>query len=214
MQQMQDETNTTATTTPGTAPEACAALLMEVAPLVMRTIRTQMRSRRAADLTVPQFRVLGLIRRRPGASLSDAAEHVGLTLSAASRLVDGLVARGYVRRVPSEADRRAVELTLSPKGAQLLEATHRETQAQLAERLRTLGDAERAALARSLATVRDLFAAPGFPHARARDASAAATATGTTGTTGATRSRAEAHGSDHDHGRDDKNPCEKEGARS
>jgi DNA-binding MarR family transcriptional regulator len=153
MQQMHNATNMTADATP----EACAALLMEVAPLVMRTIRSRMRSQRAADLTVPQFRVLGLIRRHPGASLSDAAEHVGLTLSAASRLVDGLVARGYVLRAPSPSDRRAVELTLSPKGAALLEATHHATQEHLAERLTTLSDGERDTLIQALATVREVF---------------------------------------------------------
>jgi DNA-binding MarR family transcriptional regulator len=181
MQQLQDATNTTGVTgADETTPEACAALLMEVAPLVMRTIRAHMRGQRAADLSVPQFRVLGLIRRHPGASLSDAAEHVGLTPSAASRLVDGLVARGYVCRVPSPADRRAVALTLSPKGAALLEATHRATQELLAERLRALSPEERAALGSALATARELFA-PSAPRTPGSPASAETAGAGHTG---------------------------------
>lgn len=139
------------------SPQQLAAMLMDVAPLVMRTIRTRMRSERGADLTVPQFRVLGLLRRRPGSSLSDVAEHVGLTASAASRLVDGLVARGYVRREHRATDRRAVALALSPKGVDLLEATYRGTQAHLAERVAALDAAQRVAILTALENLGRLF---------------------------------------------------------
>ena len=58
----------------------CAAHLLEIVPAVMRTIRGQMRSHSAAELSVVQFRALAFLNRRAGASLSDLAEHIGLSL--------------------------------------------------------------------------------------------------------------------------------------
>lgn len=138
-------------------PDACAALLLETTPLVMRTIRAQMRGYRAADLSVPQFRALGFIRRHAGASLSDVAEHLGLTLPAASRLVDGLVTRDYVERQPKRSDRRTLALTASARGVAMLDTTRERTLADLRERLAPLSDADRAALTAALESLRMLF---------------------------------------------------------
>jgi DNA-binding MarR family transcriptional regulator len=155
MQQMQ------IATTEAAAPEACAALLLEVAPLVMRVIRGQMRGSRSADLSVPQFRALGFIVRRPGSSLGDLAEHIGLSPAAASRLVDGLVARGYTERRGSTADRRLVELRAAPAGVAILEATRAVARTELAGRVAVLPEEQRAAVAQALGVLRDLFAAEG-----------------------------------------------------
>lgn len=152
MQQMQDASDDHPT------PEQCAALLLETTPLVMRTIRAQMRGYRAADLSVPQFRALGFVRRHAGASLSELAEHLGLTAPATSRLVDGLVARGYVLRQSKPRDRRTLELTASPRGVAMLDSTRERTLADLRERLAPLADADRAALVSALETLRALFA--------------------------------------------------------
>lgn len=138
-------------------PDASAALLLETAPLVMRRIRAQMRGHRAADLSVPQFRALGFVRRHAGASLSEVADHLGLTLPATSRLVDGLVARGYVQRQLSASDRRSVALTASAKGETMLDATRERALADLRERLAPLSEADRAALVSALEMLRMLF---------------------------------------------------------
>ena len=121
--------------------EACAALLLDVVPLAMRRVRAYMREARAADLSVPQFRALAFLRAHPGATLSDVADHVGLTLPAASRMIDGLVARDYAVRQPSAINRRCVELRVSDQGRKMLEVTMRHTQNALAGILQTL-DAE------------------------------------------------------------------------
>ena len=38
--------------------DECAHAILEVAPAIMRTIRTEMRSHRTPDLSIPQFRAL------------------------------------------------------------------------------------------------------------------------------------------------------------
>ncbi len=137
--------------------EECAALLMDVVPLVMRAVRAEMRCRRAEDLSVPQFRVLAFLSYRAGASLSDVAEHVGLTLPAMSRLVDGLVVRGLVDRATCAADRRRVTLALTERGGALLASARQATEARLAELLSGLSPSDRAALAVALPALRRVF---------------------------------------------------------
>jgi DNA-binding MarR family transcriptional regulator len=99
-------------------PELCAREVMETIPLVMRCIRTEMRSRRAPSLSVPQFRVLTFLSHTPGAPLSSVAMHLGVTRSTASAIVDRLVRRKLVSRTAHPQERRCVVLTLTPAGAQ------------------------------------------------------------------------------------------------
>ena len=139
------------------APDPCARELLETVPLVMHALRGEMRRHRAADLSVPQFRTLGFVGRQAGASLTAAAEHMGLTLPSMSVLVEGLVARKLVARAPDPRDRRRVMLTLTPRGRTLLERTHRAAEAQLAEKLAVLSPGERAAVQHALRLLRGVF---------------------------------------------------------
>ncbi len=75
-----------------------AQQIVDVVPLVMRIIRNRLRERRAADINVSQFRALLYLNRNHGASLSDLADHIGLTPPSMSKLIEGLVARKLVSR--------------------------------------------------------------------------------------------------------------------
>ncbi len=136
----------------------CARAILDVVPLVMRTVRTEMRQYRAADLSVPQFRTLGFLGRQPGASLSAVAEHVGLTLPAVSTLVDGLVERQLVTRSRPPEDRRRITLMLTDKGQSTLEVTHAAAEARLADRLAALSAGDRQQVVQALQALRPLFA--------------------------------------------------------
>jgi hypothetical protein len=56
--------------------QAVARALLDVVPVIMRTIRTEMRSHRANDLTVPLFRSLMYLERHPGVALLDLAASI------------------------------------------------------------------------------------------------------------------------------------------
>jgi DNA-binding MarR family transcriptional regulator len=116
-----------------------------------------MRRHRAADLSVPQFRVLAFLDRRRGATLSQVAEHSGLTLPSTSRMVDGLVARKLLTRRISPSDRRFVTLALTTQGRSRLESARRATQFRLAEMLRGLSAEERLAVVRAMEVLRPVF---------------------------------------------------------
>lgn len=135
-----------------------AGQVMEVVPLVMRTMRAEMRARRGRDLSVPAFRALGYIRRHPGASLSALAEHIGLTLPSASKLVEGLVERRLVMRRVDVDDRRRMTLDLTAKGRDLLESAYNSALGAMARYLARLSDQERADVLRAMEILNPIFA--------------------------------------------------------
>ena len=138
-------------------PNETAGELMDVVPRVMRVLRAQMRSHRAADLSVPEFRTLAFLNGHAGASLSDVADHIGLTLPSMSKLLDGLVERKLVTRESDAGDRRRVTLMLTGRGRAILQAAHGPTQAYLAEVLSALSPAERATVVQAMRALRPLF---------------------------------------------------------
>jgi DNA-binding MarR family transcriptional regulator len=106
---------------------AAAAAVLETVPLVMRAIRARMREGRPEAISVPQFRALLYIRRRPGTDLSAVAGHVGTSLPAASELVARLVRQELVTRETDPGSRRRVRLTLSEMGLADLESAEVRT---------------------------------------------------------------------------------------
>jgi DNA-binding MarR family transcriptional regulator len=123
-------------------PELCAHEVMETIPLVMRFIRKEMRSRRAPSLSIPQLRVLTFLHHVPGAPLASVTEHLGVSRSTASALVDRLVRRKLVNRTEDPQERRCVVLTLTPAGAQHLQQARDATCARLAKVLAGLSEAD------------------------------------------------------------------------
>jgi DNA-binding MarR family transcriptional regulator len=140
------------------SPKETAYEVLEVVPLVMRTVRTQMRSSRSFNLSVPQFRTLGFVHRHPGTSLSDVAEHVGLTLPSMCKLIDGLVERKLIARRSHPSDRRRITLDLTSKGGALLQLARESTQESLAERLSVLHEDDRVAIVHAMQILHQLFA--------------------------------------------------------
>ncbi|MEN6546695.1 MAG: MarR family transcriptional regulator [Armatimonadia bacterium] len=114
---------------------ACGELLMDVVPLLMTIIREEARLIRPADLTHTQFRALSVIDRRDGLSPSELSEMLGLTLSSVSKLMEGLVAQGYVRQEVCPQDRRRAQLHCTPMGHSTMVQARRALAARLAERL-------------------------------------------------------------------------------
>ncbi len=140
-----------------TSPDVCAQEILEVVPLVMRAIRAELRRHRVADLSVPQFRTLAFIDQQVDASLSDVAEHIGLTLPSMSKIIDGLVTRKLVTRQTHPTDRRRMTLALTARGQTALESSRAATRACLAEDLAALSDRQRETIVQALNSLRPVF---------------------------------------------------------
>jgi DNA-binding MarR family transcriptional regulator len=76
---------------------------------------------KALHLTPPQLCALETLSRLERSKMSPLAEELTLSMGAASTLIDRLVTRGLVVRDTDATDRRAVYVSLSPAGNQLLE---------------------------------------------------------------------------------------------
>lgn len=122
--------------------DTCAHELMDTAPKIIQSIRVEMRRGHGADLTIPQFRTLRFIQRNPDASLSDLADHLGLTLPSTSKLVDGLVKQELISRQESTTDRRRLTLVLTQNGESIVNSARASTQANLVKILGCLSNDE------------------------------------------------------------------------
>jgi DNA-binding MarR family transcriptional regulator len=136
----------------------CAHQLLDTVPPIMRSIRSEMRSHRGHNLSVPQFRTLTFVNRNPEGSLSDLADHLGLTLPSVSKLVDGLVKQKLITRRESTTDRRRLTLSLTKDGEDILRAARAATQDHLKDVLRELSADELSAIIRGLTLLQPLFA--------------------------------------------------------
>lgn len=95
-------------------------------PELIRMAARQLRSRTLAayepvGLTPHQARALRLIGSDPGVRPSVLAERLRVAPRSATDVVDALAARGLVTRRADPADRRALRLSPTPEGSELIE---------------------------------------------------------------------------------------------
>ena len=141
--------------------DICARDLMDTAPKIMQSIRIEMRSGRGADLSIPQFRTLGFIQRYPDSSLSDLADHLGLTLPSVSKLVDGLVKQKLISRQESNVDRRRLTLVLTSTGESIINSARAAALTNLTKVLSRLSNDELGTIHQAMELLAPLFASRG-----------------------------------------------------
>jgi DNA-binding MarR family transcriptional regulator len=112
-----------------------------------------------AELTTPQALALRAVVLEESLRMGELATALGVTVATASRTVDALADRGFVRRGPDPADARAVRVMPTAGGRR----EHRLRRARFVRALARLSDElselERRQLAESLETVARLFGA-------------------------------------------------------
>ena len=137
--------------------DACAHELMDTVPQIMQSVRVEMRRGRDSQISIPQFRAMRFIQRNPDLSLSSLAEHLGLTLPSASKLVDGLVKQKFVVRKISSVDRRKVTLGLTSTGDSLIGSARAKARANLAQKLKNLPDADLQTVSQAMKILHPIF---------------------------------------------------------
>jgi DNA-binding MarR family transcriptional regulator len=71
-------------------------------------------------LTQAEFRCLKLFDKKEVVNNKTIAKRMNLSASRLTRIIDGLVAKGYMEREINPADRRNMDVSLSKKGSQLV----------------------------------------------------------------------------------------------
>jgi DNA-binding MarR family transcriptional regulator len=119
-------------------------------PLLLQLNRHLRRELAGLGITAGQAALLHVIRTHPDIGVRALAEHEGVSAPAMSGYIDRLEAAGFVARVRSAEDRRRVGLRVTGAGVRVLRSARSRRTAWLAQRLRRLSDAERAAVAAAL----------------------------------------------------------------
>ncbi|WP_293135386.1 MarR family transcriptional regulator [Microcoleus sp. bin38.metabat.b11b12b14.051] len=141
----------------GITPERCAAEVVEIIPLIVGSIRAQMRNQGESFLSISQFRSLMFIYRYPGSSLSKLADYLGVTRPTASAICERLVQEKFVDRQEHPQERRAVVLTLTETGHARLEEIRDITSINISPMFQDLSQEEMAIVWAGLALLREVF---------------------------------------------------------
>jgi DNA-binding MarR family transcriptional regulator len=104
----------------------------------------------AEDTTLAQYRTLVVLASRGPQRMGDLATALGVTPSTAGRMCDRLVRKGLIRRHRARADRRAVLVSITAAGRQVVDTATARRRELLAEILGRLPAAQQAAVATAL----------------------------------------------------------------
>ena len=105
---------------------------------------------RASGLSMPQFSILIRLNYQGGCGISNISEHMDISTAAASQLVDKLVQAGLLERTQNPYDRRAKQVTLSPKGREFIEQGIQERYRWMEELEENLTPEEKVKIAEAL----------------------------------------------------------------
>jgi DNA-binding MarR family transcriptional regulator len=137
--------------------EETARALLAVLPFINRIMAAELRHEAGEDTTMPQYRVLDYLSAEP-LTLSEIARLRRVSLQSAGELVQGLVDRGWITRVPDPTDRRQMKLHLTEAGRQqYLRASNRMLE-HLVPFMEMLTDEEIAAVQIALPALRRVLA--------------------------------------------------------
>jgi DNA-binding MarR family transcriptional regulator len=138
--------------------------LLEIMPLVMRTLASELRA--AGEMPAPaHFALLAMLAERPR-SLTELANLRGVSLPTMSNSITALVQHSWVRRTESTEDRRVVLVEVTATGRGALERVTRSAEAHIAEALTALDGTSRRRLQAGLGVLRKVFAAPPAQNGR------------------------------------------------
>ncbi|HMO56164.1 MAG TPA: MarR family transcriptional regulator [Roseiflexaceae bacterium] len=115
--------------------------LLAVLPLIMRIVAGAVKHEAGADLTMPQYRVLALLAE-DAQTATTLAKRRRVSLPTMGALVQALVERGFVSRIPDPRDRRQQLLELTEIGRDRYQRAEVRAIRQLQPLLATLSDEE------------------------------------------------------------------------
>jgi DNA-binding MarR family transcriptional regulator len=115
-------------------------------PVLLRVGRELRREANAVGIRPGQVSLLVAIKYAPGIGVNELAERERMSPAGMSGHVERLVKAGYVRRTPSESDRRRIGLDLTEEGRRVLRNVRSRRTVWLARQLGRLRPDELAAI--------------------------------------------------------------------
>ena len=115
-----------------------------------RRLRSRAGKQLIEGLSLPQYHLLEPLRETGELTVGVLAEAAGVAAPTATRMLDCLARGGHVERRHSEADRRAVLVSLTADGREAVEAAHEQVSAWRRRVFENLEPEEREQAARLL----------------------------------------------------------------
>ena len=104
----------------------------------------------AEDTTIAQYRALVVLASRGPQRMVDLAAALAVTPSTAGRMCDRLLRKGMIRRHRDRADRRAVQVSITPAGRQVVDQATARRRELIAAILAKLPSRQQPAIANAL----------------------------------------------------------------
>lgn len=115
-----------------------------------RSMRGWRHFAKSTGLSMPQISILMQLHHKGPCGMSEISDRFDITAAAASQLVDKLVHSELIERVEDAHDRRAKQLSLSKKGATLIEKGFEERYRWMNDLAENLNTDERTKVAEAL----------------------------------------------------------------
>lgn len=136
---------------------ATAQALLSTLPLVHRLMIVELKQENGEDTTMPQFRVLSYLNEAP-LTVSDIARVRRVSFQSAGELVQALVERGWIERIPNPNDRRQSLLHLTESGKQAYERAQSHMVERLSDLLASLSQDEQDMIQNAMRLLQSLLA--------------------------------------------------------
>jgi DNA-binding MarR family transcriptional regulator len=134
-------------------PAAVDAVLTASRSLI--AVATRSLGAAAEETTIAQYRALVVLASRGPQRMVDLAEALGVAPSTAGRMCDRLVRKGLIRRHRARTDRRAVLVSVTAAGRQVVDQATARRRALIEDILRKLPAGQQQAVAEALRAFAD-----------------------------------------------------------
>jgi DNA-binding MarR family transcriptional regulator len=134
----------------GQAADESAVDAVLTASRTLVAMTTQSLGAAAEETTIAQYRTLVVLASRGPQRLVDLAGALGVTPPTAGRMCDRLVRKGLIRRHRARADRRAVQVSITAAGREVVDQATARRRALIAEILGRLPAAQQSEIGAAL----------------------------------------------------------------
>ncbi|HPN72489.1 MAG TPA: MarR family transcriptional regulator [Candidatus Omnitrophota bacterium] len=119
----------------------------EMARLLPSMLREVARRQKGAvvkgNIPVSNIVVLEILKEKGLSTMGELARDLGLTMSAATSIVDKMILEGLIKRERTPEDRRVVKVSLLKKGSELVRVISAEREAMTRDMFKALTNAEK-----------------------------------------------------------------------
>jgi DNA-binding MarR family transcriptional regulator len=121
-----------------------ASEVSKLMPGILREfLRRQTKEIAHGNISLPQILILDVLKERASMRMGELAEYLSVSMAATTGIADKLVKNGFVIRAGTPADRRIVNISITPKGRKTVNEYNRARQKTIIEIFGSLSSSDR-----------------------------------------------------------------------